>query len=279
MLTVTRFVFVSALLVSVTAFAPPSTGVRNNQWKRSFSSAIEVSASRRDVVVETSQALSLLLGSLVVKADSVSAAEEGSSNNFTPGGTLVDRPVGVTVGNADASTSRAFDNGNVLFKQDHYFKFGVAPAWIEPESVEFPKTMPFTLSQQRYDALKKYGTRVQSGLQQLVAIRDIIADSTNNNNLADRISNDLKADAYQFRPMGLLANNFLASENTGTTNELLLSRWYINEMYLQITDIQLSKDSKDAMNHYENAKKAANSYIQLMNRVITPKVGDKLPFL
>jgi len=241
-----RLVFVSALLVFVKAFAPPSAGVINHQWNKRSSSVIEVSASRRDVLAETSQAL-LLLGSLVVvKVDSVSAAEGGGSgNNFTPGGTLVDRPVGVTVGNSDASSSRAFDNANVLFKQDHYFKFGVAPAWIEPESVDFPKTMPFTLSQQRYDALKKYGTRVQSGLQQLVAIRDMV-DSTN---LPDTISNDLKTDAYQFRPMGLLANNFLASENTGTTNELLLARWYINEMYLQITDIQLSKDSKDAMIH------------------------------
>lgn len=276
MLSMIRLVIVSALLVFVNAFAPPSAGVVNHQWNKRSSSVIEVSASRRDVLAETSQAL-LLLGSLVVvKVDSVSAAEGGGSgNNFTPGGTLVDRPVGVTVGNSDASSSRAFDNANVLFKQDHYFKFGVAPAWIEPESVDFPKTMPFTLSQQRYDALKKYGTRVQSGLQQLVAIRDMV-DSTN---LPDTISNDLKTDAYQFRPMGLLANNFLASENTGTTNELLLARWYINEMYLQITDIQLSKDSKDAMIHYENAKKAANSYIQLMNRVITSKVGDKLPFV
>ncbi len=276
MLNMIRLVFVSALLVFVKAFTPPSAGVIYHQWNKRSSSVIEVSASRRDVLAETSQAL-LLLGSLVVvKVDSVSAAEGGGSgNNFTPGGTLVDRPVGVTVGNSDASSSRAFDNANVLFKQDHYFKFGVAPAWIEPESVDFPKTMPFTLSQQRYDALKKYGTRVQSGLQQLVAIRDMV-DSTN---LPDTISNDLKTDAYQFRPMGLLANNFLASENTGTTNELLLARWYINEMYLQIADIQLSKDSKDAMIHYENAKKAANSYIQLMNRVITSKVGDKLPFV
>ena len=34
---------------------------------------------------------------------------------FTPGGTLVDREVGITVGNADASLSRKVDNSNVIF--------------------------------------------------------------------------------------------------------------------------------------------------------------------
>ena len=90
---------------------------------------------------------------------------DSNAGTFTPGGTLVDRDVGVTVGNSEASTSRKVDNSNVLFSQDNYFKFGVAAPWIEADSTEFPKTMPFVLSQQRYDSLKKYGERVKAGAQ------------------------------------------------------------------------------------------------------------------
>ncbi len=52
-----------------------------------------------------------------------------AAGTFTPGGTLVDREVGVTVGNDEASPSRKVNNENVLFSQDNYFKFGVAAPW------------------------------------------------------------------------------------------------------------------------------------------------------
>ena len=75
--------------------------------------------------------------------------------------------------------------------------------------------------------------------------------------------------------MGLMANGFLASENTGTTNELLLSRWYINEMLLDIDDIKKATSKKEALQLYTALTNALNSYLSLLNRVITPKVGDK----
>jgi hypothetical protein len=76
-----------------------------------------------------------------------------------------------------------------------------------------------------------------------------------------------------------MANGFLASENTGTTNELLLSRYYINEMYLDISDMRnaVSQPEKEAA--WKRAKQACNSYLGLMNRVITQKVGDKFDLL
>lgn len=186
---------------------------------------------------------------------------------FTPGGTLVDRQVGVQVGNPQASPSRKPDNSNVLFDKDHYFKFGVAAPWIAPGSTDFPKTMPFTPSQQRYDALKKYGSRVQAGVAQMLQLPD-------NDHI---LSPD--APEYMLRPMGLLANAFLASENTGTTNELFLARWYINEMYLQIGDIQRAATKEEALEKVGYLKQAINSYYTLMNRVLTAKVGDKFEYV
>ena len=189
---------------------------------------------------------------------------------FTPGGTLVDREVGVTVGNSEASARRAVDNTNVLFTQDYYFKFGTAAPWIDDSNrLEFPATMPFTRTQQRYDALQKYGSRVAAGLQ---AVAVDLVQPIQSGHYADIAPAD--SPIYALRALGLLANNMIASENTGTTNELLLARWYVNELYLAIGDIKAAASFEEAKKAHKSAVKAANSYLNMMNRVISPKVGD-----
>jgi hypothetical protein len=193
--------------------------------------------------------------------------------DFAPGGTLLDRAVSVTYGNTEASLSRVKDNSNVLFNQDNYYKFGAAAQWIEPGSTEFPKTIPFVPSQQRYEALKKYGSRVKIATDQIAKIGS--ADS------AKEIP-EASDPIYQLRALGLLANAFLASENTGTTNELMLARWYINEVYLRIGDMRTALEKGDkieAKSCHDYAKKALNSYLSLMNRVITSKVGEQFGFV
>lgn len=196
-----------------------------------------------------------------------------SAGTFTPGGTLVDREVGVTVGNPEASLSRKINNDNVLFAQDNYFKFGVAAKWIEPDATDFPTTMPFVLSQQRYDSMKKYGERVRSGAEALNKLDAVIKEG----NFSKIAGCD--DPTFALRPLGLLANGFLASENSGTTNELLLARWYINEMYLRIGDIQSAPSELEALKAHDAAKKAMNSYFSMLNRVITPKVGNKFDYI
>lgn len=194
--------------------------------------------------------------------------------DFAPGGTLLDRPVSVTFGNSEASTSRAPNNSNVLFAQDNYYKFGAAAQWIEPGSTDFPKTMPFVPSQQRYDALKKFNGRVKASVEQVVKI----GSATSSADVPD--SDDA---VYQLRALGLLANSFLASENTGTTNELMLARWYINEMGLRIDDykraLEQHGNEKEANACYAYLKKAMNSYLTLINRSISSKVGEQFSYL
>lgn len=230
-----------------------------------------LSASREDIQMNGESGLSrrgflaipipLAMGSILT----INAHPSDAAGNFTPGGTLVDREVGATVGNPEASPTRKLNNENVLFSQDNYFKFGVAAPWIEPDTTDFPKTMPFVLSQQRYDSLKKYGDRVSSGA---VVLKDLDSSIKGGNN-----------PIYALRPLGLLANGFLGSENTGTTNELLLARWYINEVYLRIGDIQNAASEAEAMNAYNAAIKAFNSYFSMLNRVINSKVGNKFDYL
>jgi hypothetical protein len=195
------------------------------------------------------------------------------SAEFTPGGSLVDRSVGIQVSNPEASPSRKADNSNVLFDKDYYYKFGVAAPWISPDTTEFPKSMPFTVSQQRYDNLKKYGDRIKAGVAVMVNLKDAVE--------AGKYSeiNDGSSPEYTLRPMGLMANGFLASENTGTTNELFLARWYVNEIYLRISDIRNASSPELARNAYNSLVKAINSYYSMMNRVITSKVGDKFAYV
>jgi hypothetical protein len=200
------------------------------------------------------------------------ALAEGKS--FTPGGTLIDYEVGVTIGNDEASKSRKVDNSNVIFNQDYYFKFGTAAPWVgdgsnEDGSNEFPKTMPFTPSKQRYETNNKYRERVQRGIDLMVGLGAAIKNGESSSIL------DASAPEYSIRPMGLLANGFLASENTGTTNELLLARWYINEMYLDVEDIKNAPSKETALQSYQALISALNSYLALINRVITLKIGDK----
>mmetsp|Transcript_43854 Transcript_43854/g.92231 ORF Transcript_43854/g.92231 Transcript_43854/m.92231 type:complete len:309 (+) Transcript_43854:258-1184(+) len=208
-----------------------------------------------------STTLTTLLSPLVANAD------------FAPGGTLLDREVSIFYGNPEASPSRARDNSNVLFVQDNFYKFGAAAQWIPAGSTEFPKTMPFVLSQQRYDALKKYGSRVKSSMEIIEKIGNVESLS----DVPERTD-----PMYQLRALGLLANSFLASENTGTTNELMLARWYVNEIYLRIGDYRdaLSRgDTNEAKSCYTYLIKAMNSYLSLLNRSITSKVGDQFSYI
>ena len=206
---------------------------------------------------------------LIVPVSPVNAA----GKSFAPGGTLVDYEVGVTVGNPQASKSRRADNSNVVFAQDYYYKFGTAAPWIEAGNTEFPKTMPFAPSQQRYEAMKKYRERIQRGIDLIAELGETIA--------VGKYSTipDSTAPEYSIRPFGLFANSMIASENTGTTNELLLARWYINELSLDIDDIKNAPAKEEAVKSLQAATAAANSYLVLLNRVITPKVGDKFDLI
>jgi hypothetical protein len=195
--------------------------------------------------------------------------------DFAPGGTLLDREVSITYGNLEASPTRARDNSNVIFPQDNYYKFGAAARWIlPPGSTDYPLTIPFVPSQRRYDALKKYGPKVKQAVDAIVRIG---SSSTTADNVPERTD-----PSYQLRSLGLIADSFLASDNTGTTNELMLARWYINEMYLRIGDYRdalVRGDAKEAKGCYDCLTKAMNSYLSLLNRSITIKVGDQFGYI
>ena len=262
------------LLLGISEQLGSSKGFINafNQLQHSYQ--LQLNAQYENSCNEKSRRTLIEKSLLATSAFFIKTNTANAAGTFTPGGSIVDREVGVTVGNPEASLSRKVNNENVLFSQDNYFKFGAGAPWIEPDSTDFPKSMPFVLSQQRYDSLKKYGDRVKKGAQELNKLGDKIKIGGESSLIAG-----CDDPIYALRPMGLLANGFLASENTGATNELFLARWYINEIYLRIGDIQNASSESEALAAYDAAKKSMNSYFSMLNRIISSKVGNKFEYI
>lgn len=149
-----------------------------------------------------------------------------------------------------------------LFPSDFYSKFGKRPAPIDSTDT-LPGAPPFVRVQTRYDAYQKYAPKINVGL---AAFKDLA--QAPNQKSADTLVKTL-------RPMGLLANNLLATDSV--TNELLLARYYINEVFFKIADVDWSRNDVSAL--VDQARLNLNSYLVVVNRAIPPTVGDAFPLL
>ena len=172
--------------------------------------------------------------------------------------------------NPDASRSRDPMNSNVLFSQDFYFKYGRSPPFIQDAASEIPDggAVPFTRVQQRYEAYGKYAARVLAGVEAFRALKGAV----DNGSWATVAADDTK---YNLRAVGLLANGLMASENNGPGNVLFLTRWYVNECALDIGDVAKAADKAQAAAAWERGRKAINSALIVLNKEISPKVGEQ----
>ena len=79
--------------------------------------------------------------------------------------------------------------------------------------------------------------------------------------------------------MILLATALTTSPNfPGPSRELLVARFYANEAHFAAQEIEAAietHDSMRALQAWEFGKDSWNSYFQVVNRSIVPKVGDK----
>ena len=172
--------------------------------------------------------------------------------------------------NPDASRSRDPMNSNVLFSQDFYFKYGRSPPFLQDATSEIPDggAVPFTRVQQRYEAYGKYAARVLAGVEAFRALKGAV----DNGSWATAAADDTK---YNLRAVGLLANGLMASENNGPGNVLFLTRWYVNECALDIGDVAKAADKAQAAAAWERGRKAINSALIVLNKEISPKVGEQ----
>ena len=83
--------------------------------------------------------------------------------------------------------------------------------------------------------------------------------------------------------MALFATQMLTSPNyTGPSRELLVSRYYINECSFAIRELANAIEERDvskALGLWEFGKDSWNSYSNIVNRAIVPKVGDKFEII
>ena len=132
--------------------------------------------------------------------------------------------------------------------------------------------MPFTRVQQRYEQYSKYATRCQAGIDAFAAVEGQIK-------AGDWAKVDATSPAFALRTLGLLANGLMASENTSPANVVFLTRWYVNEVYLDLGDVAKAKDKKDALASWARGKGALNSALIILNKEISPKVGAQFATL
>ena len=92
--------------------------------------------------------------------------------------------------------------------------------------------------------LKKYRGRVKRGTQDI----DILGVCLQIRGLCQQHCRPIRHKRiYALNPMWLLANGFMASENTGTTNELLVDWWYVSQLNLDLGDIRRAKSKTEAI--------------------------------
>jgi len=78
--------------------------------------------------------------------------------------------------------------------------------------------------------------------------------------------------------MALFATQMLTSPNySGISRELLVSRYYVNECGFATKELARAIDERDiqtALGLWEYGKDSWNSYLSIINRSISPKVGE-----
>jgi hypothetical protein len=138
---------------------------------------------------------------------------------------------------------------------------------------------------QRIPAYGKFFFSIDNGIKEYSQLGKILRSSNPNWNEAAKLV-DPGFDTRMPSPavdsllkMALFATQMLTSPNfTGPNRELLVSRYYINECAFALNGLAKSIDERDvatSLSLWEFGKDSFNSYLVILNRSISPKVGDK----
>lgn len=194
-------------------------------------------------------------------------------------------------------------NGNkdALIREDYWFMTGKTPPRLltNPLQAEDPKWATFgscdsadggnpctyVSLKQRAPAYSKYGSTIAQGAKEYAALGKILQSSSPAWDQAlPLIRGDLGSAAVDAElKMILLATALLVSPNFPTPNkELLVSRYYANEIHFAQGKVRTAVEEQNreqALAAWEFGRDAWNSYFQVVNRSISPKVGDKFELI
>ena len=191
-------------------------------------------------------------------------------------------------------------NEKALFSEDFYFKYGLRPTPDDMKAKPIdPDQMPFVPVQRRYTGYKKYQERVSQGIAlysgelrtliqegkwaELKPFLDIGTKGQGSNAQGEGTGVPASPMRSSCRALGLFANTVLQSDNdNGTTYANLLVRHFVNELYFALDDIAAAaaaRDTKAAKLAWTRGRDYINTYLEIVNRNINAKVGDKFAII
>lgn len=142
---------------------------------------------------------------------------------------------------------------------------------------------------QRIPAYGKYAFSISLGASEYGQLGKVLKSSNVNWGEAAKL---VDAGAEQKIPspavdallkMALFATQMLTSPNySGPSRELLVSRYYINECAFALRQLGKAIEERDvdtSLALWEFGKDSWNSYLSIVNRSISPKVGDKFQMI
>eukprot|EP00977_Amphora_coffeiformis_P026723 scaffold29365_cov153-Amphora_coffeaeformis.AAC.4 len=194
------------------------------------------------------------------------------------------------------------NNRDALIREDFWFQTGKLPPRLltsslqgdDPQwnafgsctsSVDGGNSCTYVSLKQRGPAYAKYGSTIAQGGKEYEALGKILRQS--NPDWAQAlglIRADLGAATVDAElKMILLATALMTSPNFPIpSKELLVARYYANEIHYAQGKLRTAveeRNREDALQIWEFGKDGWNSYFTVVNRSITPKVGDKFELI
>lgn len=143
---------------------------------------------------------------------------------------------------------------------------------------------------QRIPAYSKYAFNIALGAKEYEQVGKILQQAKKDESSWNQAATILNLDQSPPPPavdallkMILFASAMLTTPNySGPPRDLLVARFYVNEANFATTEVAEAIKERDinrALNAWEFGKDSWNSYLNIVNRGIVPKVGGPIPLI
>jgi hypothetical protein len=189
-------------------------------------------------------------------------------------------------------------NRDALIREDYWYMMGKAPprklqeGMFQPDDPQWnafgtcessgaTNSCTYVPLKQRIPAYSKYGFSIALGSKEFAKLGKAIdaADWELARSFVEQESKFPPPVVDALLKMVLFASAVLTTPNySGPNRELLVARYYANEVGFATKEIGLAIDAQDlerANGAWSYGRDSWNSYFTLVNRQITPKVGDR----
>lgn len=194
-------------------------------------------------------------------------------------------------------------NKDALIREDYWYMMGKTPPRLMGEGMmktDNPQWNTFgtcessggtnsctyvSIKQQRIPAYSKYSFLIRLGGKDFKRLGAALADADweTAEMLLSPVASVPPPAIDALLKMILFASSMLTSPNySGPNRELLVARYYVNECGFATKEIAAAVEARDlerAKAAWDFGRDSWNSYLSIVNRQITPKVGDKFELI